>query len=193
MRYVKVDRDKYLDYVADYPESLYSDVVGVTGPRYIRWADINGKLAAYCSLRHHRYYTMSEQEIIMNKCRNCTFSFKNTCTNNKCSHFGINFMTDFVCVDDCDGFQEIADGLRPRDVVESKSDDEWFAQYLSYIHITLSKIEQLVPMPKDYMLIISFVPDAAFHIQMVLIENIVLSAERKFCRIKIRGDIWEIK
>lgn len=64
----------------------------------------------------------------MNKCRNCTFSFKNTCTNNKCSHFGINFMTDFVCIDDCDGFQEIADGLRPRDMVESKSnDDDWFA------------------------------------------------------------------
>ena len=60
MKYIRVEKNKYLDHIADYPESLYSDVVGVTGPQYMRWTDINGKLAAYCSLRYHRYYIMSE-------------------------------------------------------------------------------------------------------------------------------------
>lgn len=60
MKYIKVDKDRYLDYVADYPEVLYSETAGVTEPRYVRWTNINGKLAAYCSLRHHRYYIMSE-------------------------------------------------------------------------------------------------------------------------------------
>lgn len=60
MKYIRVDKDKYLDHIADYPESLYSDVVGIIGPQYVRWVDIDGKLAAYYSLKHHRYYVMSE-------------------------------------------------------------------------------------------------------------------------------------
>ena len=60
MKYIKVDRDKYLDYMADYPEALYSETVGITEPRYIRWTNADGKLAAYYSLRNHRYYIVSE-------------------------------------------------------------------------------------------------------------------------------------
>ena len=56
MKSIEVNKDEYLDHIGYYPKSLYHDVAG----EYSRWPDVNGKLAAYYSLRNHRYYIVSE-------------------------------------------------------------------------------------------------------------------------------------
>ena len=129
----------------------------------------------------------------MNYCRECVFSFKGICTNSNCEHFGINYMTDFVNINDCNGFQEIPEGMRPKAKVSSKDDEDWFAQSLCLKLIIVSLIGPKVLMRKDYILVLLSALDAATTNLMALIGNIAQIVERKFCRSKHRLQNLQLK